>query len=306
MLVFAASDKGGTGRTVTSANLAYQRALNGDHVCYLDFDFGSPTAAAVFDLPDVLAEADGQGLHSYLKGGTGEPLRVDVWDRTEHPVLADRPFGAGRLVLLPGDRGGGEFVTDDEDLHRCVDLILRLRAEFDVLVLDLSAGRSYAMELALAATSPLTLKPRIPIRWLVHHRWTHQHVRAAAELVHGARGMLSAGAALGHDPAALSGAIRFVRTAVPDPSSPMWSQVRPAQIAWMTERHRRLEEMAARLGIGRSRVVASVPLEPVLQWREQLITDEDVLDTGIANLETWQALVELARRLGDDTHWEQP
>lgn len=31
MLVFAASDKGGTGRSVTSANLAYQRALTGDH-----------------------------------------------------------------------------------------------------------------------------------------------------------------------------------------------------------------------------------------------------------------------------------
>ena len=52
MLVFAASDKGGTGRSVTSANLAYQRALAGDDVCYLDFDFGSPTAAAVFDVPE--------------------------------------------------------------------------------------------------------------------------------------------------------------------------------------------------------------------------------------------------------------
>ena len=47
MLIFSASDKGGTGRSVTSANLAYHRAMAGDDVCYLDFDFGSPTAAAV-------------------------------------------------------------------------------------------------------------------------------------------------------------------------------------------------------------------------------------------------------------------
>ena len=44
MFVFAASDKGGTGRSVTSSNLLYRSALQGNDVCYLDFDFGSPTA----------------------------------------------------------------------------------------------------------------------------------------------------------------------------------------------------------------------------------------------------------------------
>ena len=48
MLVFATSDKGGTGRSVTSCNIAYRLSLQGNDVVYLDFDFGSPTAGAIF------------------------------------------------------------------------------------------------------------------------------------------------------------------------------------------------------------------------------------------------------------------
>ncbi|MFI7293276.1 SCO2523 family variant P-loop protein [Streptomyces sp. NPDC050121] len=303
MLVFAASDKGGTGRSVTSANLAYHRALDGDDVCYLDFDFGSPTAAAVFDLPDVLSEAEGRGLHSYLRGETATPLRVDVWARTEHPDLRDRPGGSGRLVLLPGDRTGGEFVTDEENLHRCVDLVLSLKREFDVIIVDLSAGRSYAMDLALVATSPRGGLGGLATRWLVHHRWTRQHVMAAAELVYGKQGMVQAGVAMGHRRDALNGSIRFVRAAVPDLDSSLWSQVTPAQYAWMRKCDKELEELAAGRGIGRTRALTSIPLEPVLQWQERLITDEDVHDRRIANEATWQAMGGLARRLTDDRYW---
>ena len=90
MLVFAASDKGGTGRSVTSANLAYQRALAGDHVAYVDFDFGSPTAAAVFDVPAAMRGIEDRGLHSYLEGEVAEPARIDVWRQTEHQLLRTR------------------------------------------------------------------------------------------------------------------------------------------------------------------------------------------------------------------------
>jgi hypothetical protein len=66
-----------------------------------------------------------------------------------------------------------------------------------------------------------------------------------------------------------------------------------------------LRRLAAEQRIGDSVVVGIVPLEPVLQWREQLITEEDVLLTQIANKETLEALEELARRLTDDTYWGQ-
>ncbi|MGW3644935.1 SCO2523 family variant P-loop protein [Streptomyces sp. NPDC000878] len=304
MLVLAASDKGGTGRSVTSANLAYHRAIAGDDVCYLDFDFGSPTAAAVFDVDIAQREAGSRGLYSYLEGEVGEPARVDVWAETEHRVLINRPAGSGHLVLMPGDLGGGEFATTGENLRRCVDLLLRLNAEFDLIIVDLSAGRSYAVDMALNATAERQLRG-IEARWLIFHRWTRQHVMAAAGLVFGPRGIMAGGVARGHTEEALRGAIRFVRTAVPDLESSLWSQVAPTQSAWMRECDAGLQALASNRGIGYTQVLGSVPLDPVLQWREQLITDEDVLDSQIANVETWQAMSDLAGRLTDDKYWGQ-
>ncbi|CAM5678231.1 SCO2523 family variant P-loop protein [Streptomyces fumanus] len=305
MLVFAASDKGGTGRSVTSANLAYQRALNGDHVAYVDFDFGSPTAAAVFDVPDAVRGTRERGLHSYLEGRATEPAVIDVWRRTENPVLRAWPNQSGRLVLFPGDAGGGEFATDEEALERCVDLLLRLNAEFDVIMVDLSAGRSYAVDMVLAATAHPRMR-HVRSRWLVFHRWTRQHVIAASGLVHDEHGILDSGVARGHDGDALRGSIRFVRAAVPDPDSALWSRVSPAQAAWMQSTDEALRRLAAEYAIGDSVVLGVVPLEPILQWREQMITEEDVLATQIANKETLKALEEIARKLTDDTCWGRP
>lgn len=305
MLVFAASDKGGTGRSVTSANLAYHRALSGDHVAYLDFDFGSPTAATVFDVSGAMGAVKGNGLHSYLDGTVGEPARIDVWRQTEHPLLRNRPNQAGRLVLLPGDTSGGEFATDEATHARCVDLLLRLNSEFDVIVVDLSAGRSYAVDMVLTAT----VHPRmqyVPYRWLVFHRWTRQHVVAASGLVHEEHGILAGGARRGHDRETLQGAIRFVRAAVPGPESPVWSHASSAQAAWMQATDEALGRLASDRGVGDSVVLGVVPLEPILQWREQLITEEDVFSTQIANKETLDALEEIARRLTDDTYWGRP
>ncbi|MFC8348103.1 SCO2523 family variant P-loop protein [Streptomyces sp. NPDC057280] len=305
MIVFAASDKGGTGRSVTSANLAYQRALAGDHVAYVDFDFGSPTAPAVFDVPDILRGTGEGGLHSYLEGTAPEPARVDVWRRTEHPVLRRNTIGAGRLVLLPGDVSGGEFVTDEDSVQRCVNLFLRLHGEFDLILVDLSAGRSYAMDMVLEATARPELR-NVPHRWVVFHRWTRQHVIAAAGLVYAARGLLEGGAELGHDKDALRAVIRFVRAAVPDPDSALWSHVSPAQSAWMQMYDERLRRLASELGVGDTVLLGTVPLEPILQWREQLITEEEVVATKIANQETLDALETIAGRLIDDIHWGKP
>ncbi|MGN9758930.1 SCO2523 family variant P-loop protein [Streptomyces sp. SD31] len=304
MLIFAASDKGGTGRSVTSANLAYHRALAGDDVCYLDFDFGSPTAVAVFDVADAREDTEDRGLHAYLIGEVSEPERIDVWAKTEHQVLRDPPAGCGRLVLMPGDVSGGEFATTDDNLRRCVDLLMKLYYEFDLVIVDLSAGRSYAVDMALEATAQPEMS-EVTARWLVFHRWTRQHVAAAASLVFGRRGIVAGGVDRGHDEDALRGAIRFVRSAVPDPESALWSQVSPTQSAWMRKTDGDLKQLASTAGIGYSQLLGSVPLEPVLQWREQLITDVDVLDSKIANQETWTALSRLAARLTDDEAWEE-
>jgi hypothetical protein len=303
VIVFATSDKGGTGRSVTSGNVAYRRALQGTDVAYLDFDFGSPTAGAIFDIPSVEHGTIRGGLHSYLRGDLTTPTRLDVWSESDRSSLRGRPPGAGRLVLLPGDSSGGEFNSNPEMLRRAIDLLLVTEEEFEVTIVDLSAGRSYATDIALAASAYLQ-KRGVLTRWLVFHRWTRQHIIAAASLVYGDNGLLKAGAERGHDQDQLTDSIRFVRTAVVDPDSPSLAGLRAGQVAWLRECNTNLQVLAQRNRIGRTLMLGAVPLDPVLQWREQLISNNDVFSRQIANVETVQAFEEIAKKLTDDGAWE--
>jgi hypothetical protein len=303
MLIFATSDKGGTGRSVTSGNVLYRRAMRGSDVCYVDFDFGSPTAGSIFNVDSVSRGTREGGLHSFLQARVAEPHRVDVWTESDRPGLRDKPPGAGRLVLLPGDEGGGEFGIGPDVVQRCANLFLRLEEEFECCLIDLSAGRSYATELVLAVTALPQLR-QVRSRWLVFHRWTRQHIIAAAGLVYGERGIVMGGESLGHDPQSLRTAIRFVRTAVVDPDAEDLAALRAAQVAWLRKCNHDLQQLATRYRIGRTVLLGSVPLDPVLQWREQLISDDDVYGSAIANAQTVTAFDLLAERITDDAAWE--
>jgi hypothetical protein len=303
MLIFATSDKGGTGRSVTSSNVVYRRALLGADLCYIDFDFGSPTAGAIFQINSVTRGIKKSGLHSYLLGEVTAPESIDIWSESDRETLRSQPLGAGRLVLFPGDSGGGEFASTPEMVDRCVDLFLRMEEEFDISLIDLSAGRSYAIDMALQATADPRMRA-VTARWLVFHRWTRQHIISASDLVFGDRGILQTGAKRGHDQDALRRAIRFVRTAVVDPNSAELAGLRPAQVVWLRDFDLELRQLARQQRIGRTNVLGSVPLDPVLQWREQLITDDDVTLTQVANQGTVDAFIDLADRLVDDPVWE--
>jgi hypothetical protein len=302
MIVFATSDKGGTGRSVTSSNLAYRTALRGEDACYLDFDFGSPTAGAIFDVREAQAGISEGGLHSFLAGTAGRPYQIDVWTESERNILRGRPSGAGRLTFLPGDRGGGEFPSSPAIVERCADLLAEADHEYDLVIVDLSAGRSYATEIVLAALATRQMAGA-GARWLVFHRWTRQHIIAASGLVRGRQGILDTGEAYGHDPRQLADSIRFVRTAVLDPASPDQAGLRAEQLAWLDVCNRRLQELAGREGVGRTVVLGEVPLDPVLQWQEQLISNDDVYLHRTANPQTVVAFEELAKKLTDDDAW---
>lgn len=302
MLVFATSDKGGTGRSVTSSNLVYRRALQGSDVCYLDFDFGSPTAGSIFQINAVERGCRRGGLHSYLRGDVNEALRLDVWAESDRASLRGRPDGAGQLVLYPGDMGGGEFASNPDVVRRCVQLLLLLDEEFDIILVDLSAGRSFATQIVLEATAEPRLRGK-QSRWLVFHRWTRQHIIAAAGLVHGDEGLIRNGVALGHDKQKLTAAIRLVRTAVVNPKSQELTGLRPAQVAWLHECNQQLQGLASELRVGRTSTLGVVPLDPLLQWREQLISDTDTIIRQIANQATVEAFAEIAKKLTEDDAW---
>jgi hypothetical protein len=302
MLVFVTSDKGGTGRSVTSSNIAYRSALLGRPASYVDFDFGSPTAGAIFDIPHTWTGVGENGMEHYLRGKVSSPARIDVWASSHRPSLRERPPEAAALTLFPGSEGGTEFAVDQTIYNHCAVLFQQLEEQFEVSFIDLSAGRSFATDIVLAVTAMPGLR-HIPVRWLVFHRWTRQHVRAAAALVHDKGGILDTAVAYGHTRDDVEGSLRFVRTAVIDPGSSEQVGLRPSQAAFLAECQVDLTEMSSQLNVGRSRVLGQVPLEPLLQWREQLISDNDVYRSKIANKETVAAFAHLAEALFDDENW---
>jgi hypothetical protein len=301
MLVFAASDKGGTGRSVTSCNLAYRLSMTGLHVAYLDFDFGSPTAGAIFEIRKLDNGTPGIGLHDVVLDGAANPDQFDVRVHSDREELRALQARAGRLVLFPGKLGGAEFPNKPERVARCVELFQRLDGEFDVCVVDLSAGRSHALEMVLAATASPQLRT-VPARWLVFHRWTRQHIVAAASLVSGEHGILRTGKETGHNQDELANSVKFVRTAVPEPRS-LSAATRPIQARWLQRADRELGELARRHDVGQDTLLGATPVEPVLQWREQVITDGDVTQE-IANSATVDAFSRLVKGLLDEGEWE--
>ncbi|GAD86761.1 SCO2523 family variant P-loop protein [Nocardia asteroides] len=303
MIVFATSDKGGTGRSVTSCNLAYRLGLRGISTAYLDFDFGSPTAGALFEISAVeRGTQPGNGLHSYLRGHNTLPQRIDVRANTNRDALRSQRSRGGKLVLLPGDEGGGEAMSanDTQVVRRCRELLLDLDSTYKVVIVDLSAGRSVAMQIALEATRPQDM-PDKEVCWLVYHRWTRQHLMAAQGLVHGPKGLLKTGVELGYAPDDLLARIRFVRTAVPRVTDEHAASGGP-QAAWLLKQNDALRSLAAEYRLGAGALLGETPVEPVLQWREQIVLDADV-NAGIANRATVDAFEELARRLWDRATW---
>jgi CobQ/CobB/MinD/ParA nucleotide binding domain len=294
-IIFAVSDKGGTGRSVTACNVAYRLAQQGHDVAYLDFDFGSPTAGAIFEIDSVERGIDHGGLHSYFLGTAPTPARVDIRKRTQRKSLRIAAPSVGELVLFPGDQGGAEFASEAAHYRaKCVELFLQLKREFEVVVVDLSAGRSLAAHLVLQATRDEQVRD-VRARWLVFHRWTRQHIIAAHSLVRGPFGLLRTGESAGHDRDALEEAIRYVRTAVPTLDKPH-SAERPAQAEYLREANAELKQLAMRYELGHSVTYGETPMEPMLQWREQIITDTDVANE-IANEATVDAFQRLALRL---------
>lgn len=306
MLIFSCSDKGGTGRSVTSCNMAYRLSLLGLDVAYLDFDFGSPTAGAIFEIPKLERGTHDGGLHSFIQGDATVPARVDVRKDTERTALQERPSGSGKLTLFPGDAGGAEFHLTDDHIKAAISLFQAVEREFDVCIVDLSAGRSSALDMSLNAISPRVRKrskdANDRIRWLLFHRWTTQHVIAAGGLLFEENGIVPCAVEAGFLQADFMRMVRAVRTAVPDASA-FGEKTTAEQTRWVVRSDDHLKTLAQGRGLGQDLLAATTPLEPMLLWREQVIMDVDV-NRRLAKPATTKAFDKLARMVVDDQAWE--
>jgi hypothetical protein len=75
------------------------------------------------------------------------------------------------------------------------------------------------------------------------------------------------------------------------------------QAAWLHQQNAMLKRLASTNRVGASAMLGETPVEPVLQWREQLILDIDV-QKEIANRATVEAFDTLADRVLDDATWK--
>jgi AAA domain len=274
--VFACiSHKGGTGRTTTAANVAYRLALKNRSVCCVDLDLDSPTFGAVAGLRGIERGAE-VGIHDFLHvDGPVAPrppdlvadALIDMWQNA--PLPHPGVNRAGRLRLLPGgrERLGLKLVPTEQQGKILAQILAGLRNDYDHVLLDVRSGASDTVEAVLAADDEIEA-----VQWLVFFRWTPQHLAGAADLC---ERLSSAGA----EPA-------LIRTAFSD-ASEMGS--------WFQEQHRALTARA-RESLPGWQIMANIPVEPMLQWKEGIITEEDIRD-GAAGAAIVQSYEELASQL---------
>ena len=263
MLIFATSDKGGTGRSVTSSNVALPQRAAGQRrlLPRLRLRLADRRARSSTSRRWCTAPPHG-GLHSYLHGAVADPHRVEIWQESDRTSLRGRPPGAGRLVLLPGDSGGGEFPITREKIDRCSRLFLQLEEEFDLCLVDLSAGRSYATEMVLAATAqrgaaqrPHPLAGLPPVDPPARPRRVRPGLRRAGHPRH-------------RRPARprppRSWPRRCASSARPwsTPTRPSSRACAPSQVAWLRDCDRDLAELASGHKVGRTLLLATDPARP--------------------------------------------
>ncbi|MGI8593487.1 MAG: P-loop NTPase [Solirubrobacteraceae bacterium] len=270
------SHKGGTGRTVATANLAYRLVLNGTSVCCVDLDLTSPTFGAVLNLPGLERGAE-DGLHDLLPKSDGQVDRAATEARTmlknvwalnqERDFQGSKSPTVGAFDLLPGKAEVPPLGSYDLLAGPLSEVLTHLDGYYDVVFVDVRSGLSdAAMALAKSGLQP---------DWIVFYRWTPQHIEGAGDLV----GKLSG----------LGSRVLTVRTAYLDPD-----KVSADNKTWYFAQDRVLKEQEwTNLGTNR---LGSVPFDPLLQWREKFLTDEDV-KRGLASKPTVDAYREVAELL---------
>lgn len=272
------SHKGGTGRTVATANIAYQLVLRGLNVCCVDLDLTSPTFGAVLGMEGFRSGAE-EGVHDLLpQAGRAAPkpatsvrqLLKNVWAfNQDRDFQATRSDTVGMFDLLPGKKRVDWVLGNEEQMAPpLTEVLTQLAGRYNAVFVDVRSGYS-------DAASALLLSAVVD-RWIVFYRWTPQHMVGAGDLL----GRLPAGTV-----------VHAVRVAYGDPVN-----VGAQNRQWFVQRDGELKQEEEEVILSRANQLPTIPLDPVLQWREKFLLESDVR-RGIARQETLDAYSRVATAL---------
>lgn len=257
MIIACLSHKGGTGRTVTMANIGFRLAENGHSVCLVDLDLGSPTMMAALGQSTnmVGASDDSPGVHKYLSGQATFSRDHIIDLRREFNLQTD-------FHVVPGTLSGGDSVfTRDTLLEPLTKLLTTLDKQYEYVICDLRSGISNVFH-------ALALLPNVggpSCGWLLFYRSTPQHIEGLKDLIGPLGRSLER-----HTDEPLG--VGLIRTASSDPDMYQDQSLRSFARERMTELSR--EEVAITRTSPYPSLLGVVPFEPILQWREGILTEQ--------------------------------
>ncbi|GLQ21775.1 P-loop NTPase [Algimonas porphyrae] len=280
------SHKGGTGRSVTLANLAFH--LHRNHfanVCIVDLDLASPTMGAIFKVEELR-----KGIETPATRGN---------PKSTHDILLQRPASidqaffdlrskidkgvspyinkAKKFSIIPGRAGTGDWKDKHEHLmSRLTTFLRKLRASnYDFILLDVRSGISDVFEaLDDEATALIDM-------FLVHTRWTPQHLSGLQALLESNIFTNLGGA---------KERVGIVRTAYISPTSATAKRVDGA----LQDQLHDISWSGGTLRNENNAFIGTIPMAERLQWEEAILPPPSETDT---HADTYHAFEELASKL---------
>ncbi|MBX9745501.1 MAG: hypothetical protein K2X34_01270, partial [Hyphomonadaceae bacterium] len=210
---------------------------------------------------------------------------IDIW--TGEPFKnAALSAAKGKLQLLPGKRLGGDGYKAEQmaDVIRNVIEQVVLSGPADIVICDLRSGISEPFQ---AFSLPEFGLQDIVAAYVFHFRWTPQQLNGLSDML---SPQIREGLPLEK--------VRFIKTAVQTVDA---FEERPDFVNWLNRGGGELETQFAAIlaAVGASEsdaVLGEVPMDPLLQWRETIITDA-LVDKGVALPQTVRAFESISERI---------
>lgn len=262
-LFVSISHKGGTGRSVTSANIAYRLASYGLKTCCVDLDLQSPTLGAVLELDDLEQGAD-YGTHDFLCNNPLEASKApdyvkSVWKKSKNGSKLEKYAGARHrnFDILPGKRGHVTIAAGRDLTDHLTSLLSSLRESYEIVLVDMSSG------LSDETNAMLKMKGATIDAWLVYYRWTRQHLYGAERL-----------SLILKD---CKQTVLLVRTAYQQLSDNDLEQFDRERQKFFRRRNNDLEILRTKLFASKYAHIADIPFDQVLLWDEKVFPIKDTL-----------------------------